>query len=489
MLKNPRQPLRMLRFTIIGFSFCLLLCGWFSSHAQPMRADRPFEIDDLYGLILSNHPVARQAELLRDEARQQLRMARGNFDPKVELGYERKQFNDNVYWDDWAFAFKVPLWSNTDLKVSHYSAEGVYINPRDNFPERGLSSIGIEIPVGRGLFVDERRTVLRQAQIFQDLNEAERIRMLNDLLLSAALDYYTWSFVYNRQIVLENAVRLAEERYRLVRNNVMQGAEAAIDSVEAAITVQARQIEARKGRLEVETMGLKLSTYLWSPEGEPLVWNVEVYPPLFEKMPEITDYDVDRMKEMAMINHPQLQVLRQERSIFEYDFRLARENLKPVVNLNYEYLFPGRGLMEGLQNAQWTQNYKLGAGIMVPLLFRKERGKFALTKIKLESNQLKINESELKIRVEVENQANYLQTFLDLARTYFEFVNNSQRLLDVENLRFLNGESTLFLVNQREMLLIANLEKQVDILATLKMNQIRLLWAAGIPYLGVEVDE
>jgi len=68
-------------------------------------------------------------------------------------------------------------------------------------------------------------------------------------------------------------------------------------------------------------------------------------------------------------------------------------------------------------------------------------------------------------------------------------VNNSQRLLDVENLRFLNGESTLFLVNQREMLLIANLEKQVDILATLKMNQIRLLWAAGIPYLGVEVDE
>jgi len=472
-----------------AFLTVLMLVFWVSipqafGQLPSFSTERPFTIDDLYGFVLNYHPIARQANLLTEEARQQLRMARGNFDPKVELAYERKQFNDNVYWDDWSFALKVPLWSNTDLKLSHYTAEGIYLNPRDNFPSRGLTGLGIEIPVGRGLFIDERRAMLRQAQIFQDLNEAERIQMLNDLLLNAALDYFTWSFVYNRQLVLENGVVLARERYRLVRNNVVQGAEAPVDSVEAKITLQAREIEARKGRLELETMGLKLSTYLWSPEGDPLVWNREVYPPPFDVQPELEALDVENLRALALENHPQLQSLRQKQSILEFDFRLARENLKPELNLQYEYIFPGRGLMEGLRDAQWVENYKVGAGIQIPLLLRKERGKYELTRIKLQSNQFKIDESEYKIQVEVDNQANYLQTYLELSLTYFDLVNNSERLLSVENLKFENGESTLFLVNQRELSLLSNQEKQLDALATLEMNRIRLLWAAGIPYLG-----
>jgi outer membrane protein TolC len=264
----------------------------------------------------------------------------------------------------------------------------------------------------------------------------------------------------------------------------VQGAEAPVDSVEAKITLQAREIEARKGRLELETMGLKLSTYLWSPEGDPLVWNREVYPPPFDVQPELEALDVENLRALALENHPQLQSLRQKQSILEFDFRLARENLKPELNLQYEYIFPGRGLMEGLRDAQWVENYKVGAGIQIPLLLRKERGKYELTRIKLQSNQFKIDESEYKIQVEVDNQANYLQTYLELSLTYFDLVNNSERLLSVENLKFENGESTLFLVNQRELSLLSNQEKQLDALATLEMNRIRLLWAAGIPYLG-----
>jgi outer membrane protein TolC len=473
-------------FHFVGYGVFLLCVSLSTAFGQTpaLSSEKPFTIDDLYGLVLNYHPVARQANLLSDEARQQLRIARGNFDPKVELAYDRKQFNDNVYWDDWAFALKVPLWSNTDLKLSHYTAEGVYLNPRENFPSRGLTGIGIEIPVGRGLFIDERRAMLRQAQIFQDLNEAERIGMLNDLLLNAALDYYTWSFVYNRQLVLENGVQLARQRYRLVRSNVVQGAEAPVDSVEAKITLQAREIEARKGRLELETMGLKLSTYLWNPEGEPLIWSQEVYPPPFNIQPELEPIDIENLRNLALENHPELQGLRLKQNILEFDFRLARENLKPELNLQYEYLFPGRGLMEGLRDAQWVENYKIGAGIQIPLFLRKERGKYELTKIKLQSNQLKIDGSSYKIQVEVDNQANYLQTYLELSLTYFDLVNNSQRLLAVENLKFENGESTLFLVNQRELSLLSNQEKQLDALATLEMNRIRLLWAAGIPYLG-----
>lgn len=468
------------------FSLICCIC-WIASIAQAQVSnERYFTLDDLYALVLENHPVASQANLLRDEAKQQLRMARGNFDPKVEMAYERKQFNDRVYWNDWAFAFKVPLLSNTDLKFTHYTAEGVYINPRETFPNNGLSGIGIEVPIGRGLFIDERRAVLRQAILFKDMNEAERIAVLNDLLLNAALDYFAWAYVVNRQQILEEAVNLAEIRYRLVRQNVVEGAEAPIDSTEAAITVQARRIEARKGRLDVETLGLKLSTYLWSPDGQPLVWNAQVLPPPFDLNPQVNPVNINNLLEMAIENHPELQMLRIKQEILNYDFRLARENLKPQLNLNYEYIFPGRGIIDGVSEWNWGESYKVGAGVSIPIFLRKERGKFELTKIKLTTNQLKLNEKEVKIRVDLENQANYLETYFDLSNTYRELVANSQRLLDVENLKFLNGESTLFLVNQREVSLISQLEKQLDVVVTLEMNKIKLLWAAGIPYLGRE---
>jgi outer membrane protein TolC len=468
--------------------FSLICCiYWIASIAQAQVSnERYFTLDDLYALVLENHPVASQANLLRDEAKQQLRMARGNFDPKVEMAYERKQFNDRVYWNDWAFAFKVPLISNTDLKFTHYTAEGVYINPRETLPNNGLSGIGIEVPIGRGLFIDERRAVLRQAILFKDMNEAERIAILNDLLLNAALDYFAWAYVVNRQQILEKAVNLAEIRYRLVRQNVVEGAEAAIDSTEAAITVQARRIEARKGRLDVETLGLKLSTYLWSPDGQPLVWNTQVLPPPFDLNPQVNPVNINNLLEMAIENHPELQMLRIKQEILNYDFRLARENLKPQLNLNYEYIFPGRGIIDGVSEWNWGESYKVSAGVSIPIFLRKERGKFELTKIKLTTNQLKLNEKEVKIRVDLENQANYLETYFDLSNTYRELVANSQRLLDVENLKFLNGESTLFLVNQREVSLISQLEKQLDVVVTLEMNKIKLLWAAGIPYLGRE---
>ena len=44
----------------------------------------PLTTDNFYAALLRNHPVAKQADLLSDFARQEMRLARGNFDPKLE---------------------------------------------------------------------------------------------------------------------------------------------------------------------------------------------------------------------------------------------------------------------------------------------------------------------------------------------------------------------------------------------------------------------
>ena len=58
-----------------------------------------FSLDELYRVILEFHPVVNQAGLLGEAARQELRLARGNFDPTVNLNIDRKEFDDKKYYN------------------------------------------------------------------------------------------------------------------------------------------------------------------------------------------------------------------------------------------------------------------------------------------------------------------------------------------------------------------------------------------------------
>lgn len=137
-------------------------------------------------------------------------------------------------------------------------------------------------------------------------------------------------------------------------------------------------------------------------------------------------------------------------------------------------------------NWNWTDSYKIGAGVYLPLFLRKERGKLELTKVKLLDNRYYLDHTQQKLLVQLENDANYLQTNNRLLSTYAAMVNNNQALLRAENLKFFNGESSLFLVNTREIGLLQSLEKQLEAQIEVEKLKLKLLWAAGIPYLSNE---
>ncbi len=61
---------------------------------------RVFTIDNFYELILENHPVAKQARLLPEVAQQEIRLARGNFDPKLEADFIAKQYQNKEYYNE-----------------------------------------------------------------------------------------------------------------------------------------------------------------------------------------------------------------------------------------------------------------------------------------------------------------------------------------------------------------------------------------------------
>jgi hypothetical protein len=43
--------------------------------------------------------------------------------------------------------------------------EGYYLNPENTVPNTGLASIGISVPLGQGLFINQRMADLRKAKM------------------------------------------------------------------------------------------------------------------------------------------------------------------------------------------------------------------------------------------------------------------------------------------------------------------------------------
>ncbi len=90
---------------------------------------RPFTIGNFYDLILQYHPVAKQAHLLSDVAAQEIRLARGNFDPKLEASFLAKHYNDKEYYSIFNGSVKFPTVFPVNPSVGIDQNEGEYLNP------------------------------------------------------------------------------------------------------------------------------------------------------------------------------------------------------------------------------------------------------------------------------------------------------------------------------------------------------------------------
>jgi outer membrane protein TolC len=269
---------------------------------------RPFTLDDLYARILRHHPTARQAYLLSEAARQEIRMARGAFDPKLEAQMQKKEYDGKTYYDIFNGSLKFPTLFPINPTVGVDRNQGPYLNPEryigDAFDYQQYYA-GVSVPLGRGLFTDERRTALRQAQLFRELNEAEQIKVINKLLLEAAKSYWAWSYAYYNYRINLRAVTIAEDIFRRVKTNYTFGEAAVIDTVQARITLQERQINQMEANLLFQNAGVELSTLLWDTLSAPAMLTPNYAPvlPASTLMPDAQE--LETLMAQARENHPE----------------------------------------------------------------------------------------------------------------------------------------------------------------------------------------
>lgn len=456
--------------------FCLL-----SSPVMAQDSIRVMTLGDFYGLILANHPFAKQAANLPVMAQREIRTARGAFDPVLKSDYDEKKFDSKNYWTTWQSKLQVPVWFGADIKIAYDNNNGQFLD--DNFlvPDGGLTYVGLTLPLGQGLLIDQRRAALRQAQIGATMADAERVKLINKLLLQAAKDYWDWAFTWNRYLLHLESLRLAQVRFSAIRERVLFGDLPAIDSLEAYIEVQNRENIRTQSLLEYNNARLISETYLWNNESQPVVLDTTVYPVI-----DVSDVDtvslaqLSILREFARINHPEIVKVGAKIDQLEIERRWAAEKLRPKLNLDYNFLRGGSEPWQDIdQGWNMNNNYKMGVNFSVPLFLREERGKLGLTKLKIQQTTLDQLQLQRDIDIMVQTSWNELLAMRDQINVQAAQVVNAGLMLEGEQFRFGAGESSIFLINARENSLISSRIKLVELRAKYAKSKAFLYWAAG----------
>ena len=445
-----------------------------------------FTIENFYQLTLAHHPIVKQANLLSEVARQEIRLARGSFDPKLELQYVNKQYNSTEYYNILNGSIKFPSVLPFDPVVGLDKATGNYVNPErfisDEFNYKQVYA-GFALPLGRGLITDERRTALRQAELFSKMAEAEQIKMINKILLEGAKDYWQWCFTYYNYRLTNWGVSIAADIFKRVKNNYEYGEAAPIDSVQAKITLQHRLIEQQEALLDFKNAGIQLSTYLWDSLNNPISLSLQWAPVL---QPDASTNNItilNQLLDQAKDNHPELIKLKIKIDQLEVDRKLAAEFLKPKLDLNY-YLLNQPINPEGFSSITFSDNYKFGLDFSIPIFLRKERSKLAQVKIKLNQTKFERSLAERQILNDIQATYNALLNTSQVLAQQSSMVINYQRLLQAELLNLENGESDLFKINIQQEKLLQSQSKMLKLMAEVEKKKALLFWAAGVRNLG-----
>ncbi|MFN3405750.1 MAG: TolC family protein [Cytophagaceae bacterium] len=443
-----------------------------------------FTIEEMYFHVLHFHPVAKQADLLSERAKQELRIRRGELDPNVMARYYKKTLEGKNYYTLINNTLQIPTWYGPEFRVMYERNSGVNVNGENITPPQGLTNLAVVVPVGQGMIIDERRSAIRQAQIFGSIAEADKIKIINKLLYDASKAYWHWMFNYQRINFTTNAFELAQQRFVAVRERVLQGDLAPIDSIEAYVEVQNREQMLATATIEYRNSAIWLSNYLWQEDVVPVQLSDQAVPSFKGlEITSLTDQELNELINIAQASHPEVMKNKFKMQQLQIERRLAVDKLRPKFTFTYNLLSPGVGIEPNdFTPEHRNNNSKFGVSFYYPLFLRTERGKLQMAKIKIKENDLEARSLQREVENSVRAIYNEYNNLKNQVMIQERMVENYQRLVRGEYERFDAGESSLFLINSREMTLVNSRVKLAELQSKLAQTKAQLYWASGNIY-------
>ncbi len=412
---------------------------------------RPLQLQDVLDSLYTSYPLLEAALLSRSIAAGELLSTRGEFDLKLKGGgtsgplgfYRTNRFGAGA---------NQALFSGGEIFGGYKVGRG---NFQPWFGERetndgGEFSLGIAIPLSQNRQIDARRAALFRATYGRDAVEPDIQTQSIAFVWEASYAYWQWMAAGGSYQITRSLLEIAEQRNDGLNKRLDAGDLPAIELTDNQRLIVSRQAALIGAERKLQQTAIKLSLFLRTPGGQPIVPSEDQLPAAF---PEALSVDSEQMGidiERALSNRPELVSLELFRLQLGVDLAQARNLYLPSIDA---VLFTSKdtGAPASAKGDKTPFEMEASLQVSVPLQRRKARGKIQSIEGKLQQLSVKIGFTQDKITTDVQQvYAALLATYDRIAKAR-ENLELARTMEQAERRKFDLGDSNLLLVNLREV--------------------------------------
>jgi outer membrane protein TolC len=438
--------------------FLLWSVAQVSAAQDTLRLSHP----EFLSIVKKYHPLAFKYRLQNNIAEAEVLKARGNFDPVVDAKKGEKTIDGTNYYEQSNAGFVIPTWYGIEVSGSYNYVDGQRLNNSDT--RGGLYQFGLTVPLAKNLIYDKRRAMLDQAKFAQVMTAAEQQVLTNELFRDAENAYWHWVKCYELYLVQQRAVAINQNRFALTLKTFKYGERAAIDTAETLSQLRGFELEKEDAYLQYVKATMDLSVYLWREGQQPFEINKPLLPS--ESITVSDAYDrysalIAQLNAQPVNSHLSLVYYQQKQNILESERRLKWQSFLPKIDFTYNFF--------NKENYQTTlfplfqNNYQYGLKLEIPIFLRQARADYSQAKMKVMQNRLDTDLKRQELNAKINNYTNEVVNYRNQINIAQQNIGNYNRLLQAEETKYQNGESSLFLINSRENKLIDAQEKMLEL--------------------------
>jgi outer membrane protein TolC len=177
--------------------------------------------------------------------------------------------------------------------------------------------------------------------------------------------------------------------------------------------------------------------------------------------------------------HPELQQYRFKLEALQVEKRLKFQSLLPSVYLKYNQLNKSHDLSKSFNTPWLENNYRYGLSVSVPLRLSEGRGEYRKAKLKIEQTELQQLNKQVSLQTKLRQYYNEWKQLREQINLQQRAIQSYAALQRGEEIKFTNGESSLFLVNSRELKTLEAQQKLIELQSKEQKAVASTLWAAG----------
>lgn len=405
---------------------------------------KPLTLDEVLASVSHSYPQVKIARLEVSRAKGAYISAKGRFDPALEAETRSQPMGGyiNNYGDT---QITIPtLYNGLKWHAGYRNGEGDWPIYYQNYLTNsgGEYRVGLSLPLLRDRLIDKERTeLLSTAQMIHIKHlDAEQVKI--KIYQESIKAYWQWVEAGQQLKIFEDLLKLAKTRQNAIEKQAHQGDLPMLAIAENQQQIIQREQLLNQGRMIYEQAAINLSLYFRDAKGSPVV-------PVAKRLPHAVSggSNTGFVKPEQVMAHPGLRKLENYFHIVKLKRDLARNELLPNLDAA-AYTSKQNGT--GGYPLMIPQAALVGLTFKFPLFQREAKGR--VIRAQRELHQIMAEKQLLYDRL-----YNELSSLLVGIRRWRQQVVLLKRELGLarqveqgESKRFSAGDSTLFLVNQRE---------------------------------------